>query len=234
MSVTDGAIDRIRDLIAVGKLVPGDRLPPETELASMLGVSRGSLREAVRALVQAKVLTVRRGDGTYVTSLEPRLLLSGLSFVMELMQDRTLVELFEVRRLLEPAATGLAATRISGESIQELRERLDAMRRSTTGEELIAQDIAFHRCVVRGSGNETLLSLLEALLNSTARARVWRGTWDRDALEWTYVQHGMIVDALEQRDPSLATAAATVHLAATEEWLRHLMDESRLEPRRAS
>jgi GntR family transcriptional repressor for pyruvate dehydrogenase complex len=224
MGVIDTAIDRIRDLIANGDLAPGDRLPPEAELAALVGVSRNSLREAVRALIQAKVLDVRRGDGTYVTSLEPQLLLSGLSFVMELMQDRTVLDLFEVRRLLEPAATGLAATRISDSAIQELRGLLDAMRRTTTSEDLIAQDVAFHRCVVQGSGNETLVSFLEALFTRTSRARIWRGIWDRGALDWTYAQHAMIVDALEQRDVTLATAAATVHVSASEQWLRHLLD----------
>jgi GntR family transcriptional repressor for pyruvate dehydrogenase complex len=226
MGVIDTAIERIRDLIANGDLAPGDRLPPEAELAALLGVSRNSLREAVRALIQAKVLDVRRGDGTYVTSLEPQLLMSGLSFVMDLMQDRTVLELFEVRRLLEPAATGLAATRISGDAIQELRGLLDAMRRTTTSEDLITQDVAFHRCVVKGSGNEALVSFLDAVFTRTARARIWRGVWDRGALDWTYAQHEMIVDALEQRDVMLATAAATVHVSASEQWLRHLLEDA--------
>jgi GntR family transcriptional regulator, transcriptional repressor for pyruvate dehydrogenase complex len=225
MGVIDTAIDRIRDLIASGELAPGDRLPSEADLAALVGVSRNSLREAVRALIQAKVLDVRRGDGTYVTSLEPQLLLSGLSFVMELMQDRTVLELFEVRRLLEPAATGLAASRISDSAIVELRGLLDSMRRTTTSEDLITQDVAFHRCVVQGSGNETLVSFLEAVFTRTARARVWRGIWDRGSLEWTFAQHDMIVDALEQRDVLLATAAATVHVAASEAWLRHLLED---------
>ena len=225
MGVIDTAIDRIRELIASGELAPGDRLPPEGELAQLVGVSRNSLREAVRALIQAKVLDVKRGDGTYVTSLEPQLLLSGLSFVMELMQDRTVLELFEVRRLLEPAATALAATRISDSAIAELRQLLDAMRSTTTSEDLINQDVAFHRCVVQGSGNATLVSFLEALFTRTARARVWRGIWDRGSLEWTFAQHELIVDALEQRDVGLATAAATVHVAASEQWLRHLLQD---------
>src|SRR5687767_4883206 len=71
MSVTTMAIDNIREMIADGRLKPGDRLPPEHALAEQLGVSRGSLREAVRALSQLNVLVVRRGDGTYVRSLEP-------------------------------------------------------------------------------------------------------------------------------------------------------------------
>ena len=230
MGVIDTAILRIRDLIAAGDLLPGDRLPPEGELAALVGVSRNSLREAVRALIQANVLDVRRGDGTYVTSLEPKLLLSGLSFVMDLMQDRTVLELFEVRRLLEPAATGLAASRISDGAIEGLCRSLEAMRASTTAEELIAQDVEFHRAVVEASGNQTLVSLLEALFTRTARARIWRGIWDRGALEWTYAQHAVIVDALAQRDVVLATSAATVHVAASEQWIRHLLEEGSPEP----
>ncbi len=225
MGVIETAITRIRDLIATGELAPGARLPPEAELAALVGVSRNSLREAVRALIQANVLDVRRGDGTYVTSLEPHRLLSGLSFVMELMQDRTLLELFEVRRLLEPAATGLAACRIRDDSIQELRDLVAAMRRSTVAENLIILDVEFHRSVVQASGNETLVSLLEALFTRTARARIWRGIWDRGALEWTYAQHEFIVDALARRDATLAHAASTVHVAASERWIRHMLEQ---------
>ncbi len=225
MGVIDTAITRIRDLITAGELAPGDRLPPEAELAALLGVSRNSLREAVRALIQAKILDVRRGDGTYVTSLEPRLLLSGLSFVMDLMQDPTLLELFEVRRLLEPAATGLAARRITDDTITELEGLLEAMRRSTTPEGLITLDVDFHRTVAQASGNQTLVSLLEGLFTRTARARIWRGIWDRGALEWTYSQHALIVEALAQRDAGLATAAATVHVAASERWIKHLLEQ---------
>jgi GntR family transcriptional repressor for pyruvate dehydrogenase complex len=224
MGVIDTAITRIRDRIAAGELAPGERLPPEAELAALLGVSRNSLREAVRALIQANVLDVRRGDGTYVTSLEPQLLLSGLAFVMDLMQDRTVLELFEVRRLLEPAATGVAASRITDDSINGLRGLLEAMRRTTTAEELIALDVEFHRSIVEASGNQTLVSLLEALFSRTARARIWRGIWDRGALDWTYAQHQLIVDALAQRDATLAAAAATVHVAASERWIRHLLE----------
>jgi len=223
MGVIDTAITRIRDRIAAGDLAQGDRLAPEAELAELLGVSRNSRRDAVRALIQANVLDVRRGDGTYVTSLEPQLLLSGLAFVMDLMQDRTVLELFEVRRLLEPAATGVAACRITDDSLAGLRELLDAMRKSTTAEELITLDVEFHRSIVAASGNQTLVSLLEALFTRTARARVWRGIWDRAALDWTYAQHELIVDALAARDAALATAAATVHVAASERWIQHLL-----------
>jgi GntR family transcriptional repressor for pyruvate dehydrogenase complex len=130
-----------------------------------------------------------------------------------------------VRRLLEPAATGLAASRITDDTINGLYRSLDAMRRSTTAEDLIAQDVEFHRAVVAAAGNQTLVSLLEGLFTRTARARIWRGIWDRGALDWTYAQHAVIVDALAQRDVTLATSAATVHVAASERWIKHLLEE---------
>src|SRR5688572_19566117 len=71
VSLTDKAIDRIRELIGSGELPPGSKLPSEQQLAADLGLSRNLMREAVKALVVARVLEIRRGDGTYVTSLEP-------------------------------------------------------------------------------------------------------------------------------------------------------------------
>ncbi len=224
MSVIDSAIDRIRELILSGELAPGDRLPPEPELAALVGVSRNSLREAVRALAQANVLDVRRGDGTYVTSLEPRLLLGGLTFVTDLLQDRTLLEVFEVRRLLEPAATGLAATRIDDETVAELRADLERMQRTSDIEELVAYDVGFHRRIVHAAGNDTLETILDALASQALRARIWRGISGKSAEGWTLAQHALIVEALANRDVVFATAAATVHVTASEQWLRHVLE----------
>src|SRR5690349_10390225 len=117
MAVTDEAILKIKDMIVSGKLHPGDRLPPEKELSEELGLSRSSLREAVKALEVIRVLDVRRGDGTYVTSLEPALLLEAMSFVVDLHGDTSILEIFAVRRILEPAATALAADTIDEDTI---------------------------------------------------------------------------------------------------------------------
>src|SRR5438445_9639565 len=111
-TVTEGAIDKIRERIVSGAWGPGDRLPKESELAAELGLSRNSLREAVRALSQLRVLEVRQGDGTYVSSLEPGLLLESTGFVSALLLGETELELYEVRRILEAAAADLAAGRL--------------------------------------------------------------------------------------------------------------------------
>lgn len=130
MSLTDKAIEQIRELIRTGALPPGSKLPPEADLAVQLGLSRNLAREAVKALAVARVLEVRRGDGTYVTSLQPSLLLAGLGGAVELQQgdSAALRDLMEVRRLLEPMATSLAATRLSDEQLAEVERHLDAMR----------------------------------------------------------------------------------------------------------
>ena len=222
VSVADAAIGKIRDLIVSGRINPGDRLPPEQELATMLGISRSSLREAVRALSQAKVLDVRRGDGTYVTSLEPRLLLSGMSFVIDLMEDKTLVEVFEVRKLLEPAATALAAQRITDEQLEALRHSLAETRSSHDPEELVVRDMDFHAHIAEATGNDSLCSILEAISTRALRARIWRASMS-GLKSMTLAQHGLILQALEDRDPALARSAATIHVSESERWLREYL-----------
>src|SRR6202171_3408174 len=123
-SVTDDAIDKIRERIVSGAWGAGDRLPKESELAAELGLSRNSLREAVRALSQLRVLEVRQGDGTYVSSLEPDLLLESTGFVSHLLLGETAVALYEVRRILEASAAALAAARIDENGKQEVLRRL--------------------------------------------------------------------------------------------------------------
>ncbi|MEU3729772.1 FadR/GntR family transcriptional regulator [Streptomyces sp. NPDC033538] len=230
MSLTDKAIQQIRELIRTGALPPGSKLPPEPDLAAQLGLSRNLAREAVKALAVARVLEVRRGDGTYVTSLQPRLLLEGLGGAVELLQgDSTaLQDLMEVRRLLEPVATALAATRITDDQLAEVKAHLDAMRSARNDVELLnAHDTAFHRAVVSATGNDTLLTLLEAISGRTLRARVWRGLVDTQAADRTLAEHEAIYRALSMRDASLSQAAALLHVSSTEQGLReHLQGGS--------
>src|SRR4029450_4446208 len=164
---TETAIARIRDLITSGELAPGSRLPPEQELAAQLGLSRNTAREAVRALVTVRVLDVRRGDGTYVTSLTPDLLLEGVGAAVELMRDDGVLEVLEVRRYLEPAATALAAGRIDAAGLAALRATIGRMRAAGDDEEFVAQDASFHAGVAEAAGNGTLASLLAGLSSRT-------------------------------------------------------------------
>ncbi|MEV4429396.1 FadR/GntR family transcriptional regulator [Streptomyces sp. R-07] len=220
MPVTDEAIEKIKAMIVSGELGPGSKLPKEADLAERLGLSRNSLREAVKALSLIRVLDVRQGDGTYVTSLQPQLLLDTLGFVVDFHQDDTVLEFLEVRRILEPAAAAMAARVMPDEGIAALREVLDDLAEDASLEELIANDFAFHRAIAVGSGNTVLCSLIEGLSGPTARARTWRGVTEEGAVERTRQQHRAIFEAIAGRRPDLAHSWATVHVAGVEQWLR--------------
>jgi GntR family transcriptional repressor for pyruvate dehydrogenase complex len=223
VAVTDEAIDKIKEMIVSGELRPGDRLPKEADLADRLGLSRNSLREAVKALSLIHVLDVRQGDGTYVTSLEPRLLLDAITYVVEFHRDDTVLEFLEVRRILEPAATAMAAQRMTDAEVDELRKILAVLDEDPTVEELVANDLEFHRKIAIGSGNSVLASLIDSLSGPTARARIWRGLTQEGAVARTRDQHGAICDAIASREPEVARSWATVHVAGVEDWLRRAM-----------
>jgi GntR family transcriptional repressor for pyruvate dehydrogenase complex len=226
MALTDEAIKRIKDMIVTGELRPGDRLPKEADLADRLGLSRSSLREAVRALSLIRVLDVRQGDGTYVTSLRPETLLDTVGFVLDFHGDDSVLYVLEVRRILEPAATAMAAQMMSDREIESLGSlvavtgEVDASGDIDGLNELLAADLEFHRRIALGSGNPVLASLIDSLSAPTLRSRVWRGLTQENAVARTIEQHQAIHQALIAREPDVARAWATVHIAGVEEWLR--------------
>jgi GntR family transcriptional regulator, transcriptional repressor for pyruvate dehydrogenase complex len=220
VALTDEAIDKIKQMIISGRVRPGEKLPREADLAAELGLSRNSLREAVKALSVINVLDVRQGDGTYATSLAPSLLLEALSFIVDFHRDDTVLDFLEVRRILEPAATALAATRMSQEDRIELGKVLESVDANTPVEELVAADLEFHRQIALGANNSVLASLVDSMSAPTTRARVWRGMTEPGALERTLAEHRAIHGAIIGRDADLARSWATVHINGIESWLR--------------
>jgi GntR family transcriptional regulator, transcriptional repressor for pyruvate dehydrogenase complex len=219
VAVTDQAILKIKQMLLDGELQPGDRLPPEKELGERLGLSRNSLREAVKALELIRVLDVRRGDGTYITSLEPRLLLEAMSFVVDLHQDASILDLFEVRRILEPAAAAMATIKATPEDIAKLDGLLDEVGSDTSVDDLIANDLRFHEMVSDLAGNMYLSSLLTSLSSRTLRARIWRGITEEGSVSRTLAEHRAIVDAMAAGDPDLVRSCTAVHISGVTRWL---------------
>lgn len=220
VSVVDEAIARLKEHIERGEFAAGGRLPAEPVLAERLGVSRLSLREAVRALVVVGVLEARHGSGTYVTDLRPDKIVRILGGFLELTQDAHLGELLECRRTLEPSATALAATRITDAELAGLRARIERMAELDDPEKVIAEDLAFHAEIVAATGNPTLASLVDSVAQRTVGARLWRDMVNSGLRTVTHQQHQCIYDALASRDSLAAYAAATQHVASVESWLR--------------
>jgi GntR family transcriptional regulator, transcriptional repressor for pyruvate dehydrogenase complex len=225
MALTDEAIEKIRAMITSGELRPGDRLPSEPELGAQLGLSRSSLREAVKALSLINVLDVRRGDGTYVTSLDPGLLLDAMSFAVDFQHDRSVLHFLEVRRILEPAAMALSATAMSDDEIASLGALLEEVPPESSVEEFVDNDLEFHRRIARGSGNPVLAALIDSVSSRTQRARIWRGITQASAVHQTLDEHRAIVAALAGRRPEVAHACAVVHIAGVEQWLRDALGD---------
>lgn len=223
---TDQAIVKIKELISSGEFTAGARLPTERELTQRFGVSRSSLREATRALALVGVLEARVGDGTYVTTLEPELLLTGVGFVSDLVSVGSLLEIHQIRRLLEPEATRLATPRLTDEDFDRLAECLHQMQ--DAGDDVpafIEADTLFHKVILDACGNATLASLIENLSSGTQRARLWHSLVARGATEATLASHVSIYDALAARDAERAAAADVMHLAAAEDWLRGFLEQ---------
>ncbi|MBO3088102.1 FadR/GntR family transcriptional regulator [Cellulomonas dongxiuzhuiae] len=221
MSRTQDVVEDVQRLILDGGLRPGDRLPAEKELASELGVSRGSLREGVRALVVLGILEARHGDGTYVTALDPATLLAPVGFLADLPGDHA--PLHAVRAMLETEAAGLAALHLTAAHVARARTALDDMARALVEPRpeparLAAADLAFHRTVAEASGNAVLAALLDALAGEGPRRRVWDEMHEL-AGDRTLEEHDAILAAVTARDPDRARLRMAMHMVAVEDLL---------------
>jgi GntR family transcriptional repressor for pyruvate dehydrogenase complex len=205
------AADTIKALIVSGELKPGDTLPPERELATMLGISRPSLREAIRVLSALNVVEPRHGGGTYVTSLDPRQLAQPINFLLQV--DRMAFRhLLEVRQVLEVGAARLAAPRISDEELAALHELTEQAGRVVgRPAQFLRFDFDIHTAIIEATGNPIYISLYQSIadLSLESRKRTARSpATRRDA----HTGHLAIVAALASHDGDAAAAAMHDHL----------------------
>jgi GntR family transcriptional regulator, transcriptional repressor for pyruvate dehydrogenase complex len=221
---TELAVAAIMNLLTSGELGPGDRLPTERDLALDLGVSRSTVREAIRGLEMMRVLHVRHGDGIFVTSLDAPLLLEAMGFVVQLIRDHEVVDLLELRAILEGAAAGLASARMTEEQLRTLLQRLEELDGASTADALLEADIAFHATIAEGAGNVVLASLLHTFSARTYRARhLNAGLGLQEALVRSRASHRRIYEAVVARDPEAARASASAHVASLTGWLRSVL-----------
>jgi len=228
LSQTDVVIQGIKDMIIRGDLGPGDRLPIEKDLAAAFGVSRGPLREGVRALVLLGVLGTRRGSGTYVTSLDAARLLSPVGFLADLYRPSSSAHLSAVRRVLEVEAVGHAATAATSSDLDTLTGILADIDRALADDPagprlqaVIDADNQFHATIARAGGNPVLASLVESLVSRTFRSRLWRAIHERGANQQTQAEHRAILEALRRRDSDAARIQMAAHLLGVERSVEH-------------
>lgn len=216
-SLVDTAIESLRTAIQQSQWRIGDRLPVEADLADALGVSRNTVREAVRVLVHVGMLETRQGDGTYVRSTrDPGESLRRIS-------KSRLRDQLEVRIMLEAEAAGLAAQRRTAEDVQAMTSALDD--RARAGGELakrIRHDEAFHHALVEAAHNPALLELYRYFAQSVSET-IQRTEQDTDLPEPSQEDHELLLAAIRQqnvqRAVTLARSLLEPSLAALQEQL---------------
>jgi GntR family transcriptional repressor for pyruvate dehydrogenase complex len=220
-SISEDIVANLLSLIRERELRPGDKLPPERELAAMMQVSRPSLREALRALAIMNIIEIRQGDGTYVTSLEPELLMEHLDFVFAL-TDATFLQLFEARRILEPGIVALAADRITDDELVALEACISRSIELVDDHAAFAEaDLEMHELIAKAARNTILERFMASLTQLGKVSR--RRTVDLPGVARQSVQdHSAIAAALRLRDPAAARAAMLDHLQHVERELIHL------------
>ena len=214
-ALPDQIASRLIALITERQLKAGDRLPPERELAAMMGVSRSSLREALRALAMLGVAEMRQGDGTYLTNLQPGSLMRSVGLVLA-MSDSGLEELFEARKLVEPGLAKLAAERISDEDAAELAHCAAGTHDVLQDPEAFMwADIELHAKIARAACNAVLERLLESIAGMGIASRRRRGGL-APVREQSAHDHVDIAAAIAAHEGDAAFAAMLRHLENVE------------------
>lgn len=224
-AIAEDIVAQLLLLIQEKKLLPGDKLPPERELAAMMGVSRPSLREALRSLSIMHVVELRHGSGTFIASLQPETLVEHLDFVFAL-DDSTYLQLFETRKVLEPGICALAAQHISDEELAQLES---CVARSATGledpEGYFQADVDLHEIITIAARNP-LLHRFMASIHRLSQASRRRTSVLSGIMQQTYQDHQVIVESLKAHDPTAAYQAMLTHLIHVEQRLREDQEQS--------
>jgi GntR family transcriptional repressor for pyruvate dehydrogenase complex len=225
MTMSDEVISRFKDLIKRRVLVPGERLPPERNLAEAMDVSRPTLRQALRALQILGVIRSRQGSGSYLSDTPNDILKAPLEFALA-MKGAMAIDLFEARFAIEVKLAELAARRRTGEDLQEMRNALCDMQTAMgQPEEWCKHEIRFHDVLLKAARNSVMASIMEMLshLLLESRKQTVRLLSNYPA---SYRLHEDIFLAIEAGDPHRATRAMMEHFSVLENMRRDEQDGS--------
>jgi GntR family transcriptional regulator, transcriptional repressor for pyruvate dehydrogenase complex len=212
-TTSEEVISQLREMIHRGEIRPGDRLPPERDLAKLLGVSRPTLRAGIRSLAAVGVLQSRQGAGTFVVKADgPPSLDSSPLRLMASLHGFTPAEMFEARQSLEMAVAGLAAERATGDHMASMSEEIAGMYASLDDpEQFLVHDMRFHQTVAAASGNRILTSLMNMVATILFDVRSKTVKRARDLKE-SAEMHRHVYRAIRERNPEAARNAMRDHL----------------------
>ena len=215
-------------MVISGGLGPGERLPPERELCSRLGVSRTVVREALNLLEARGLISIEHGRGAVVSGGGPRAVRDTLRLLLRV-QPKTLWEMLEIRKILEVEVAGLAAERAGRGDVEAMRLQLERMRDSIeVPEGYVDADVEFHALLARGARNEVLLTMLEPVVDLLRASRRVSAALPGRALR-ALGEHQGILRRVEEGNAPGAREEMRLHLANTAEDIQAAIGEGILD-----
>lgn len=215
IGVSEEVISRFKNLIAQQVLPAGSRLPAERDLAKSFGVSRPTLRQAMKALEILRVIRRRQGDGSYLTESASEILREPLEFAFALKRIAR-KDLFETRKALEVRLASLAATRRTDKDLEDMRNVLSVMKASMgSPEQWCLHEMHFHECIVHAACNTvmtTIMEMLSHLLIESRRETVRLLT----SYDESYRSHEVVFIEIKKQNPLGAAKAMEKHFAIME------------------
>ena len=231
-TASSSVADQIKEMILQGHLQPGDRLPSERDFAETFGVSRATIREALRSLSAIGMISIRQGDGSFVEQFKIEGLLEPLATLFQLDGAEDELESFsEVREILEVEMVALAAERASETDIENINRALEAMveevRSGGIGD---VADADFHLAIAKSCKNPLLVKLMEVVANlmkCTYQASRKQLFLDQKSLAEIYNTHHDVLKAIETRNPKEAKKLMRNHLRQVNQKLKELKSQPR-------
>ena len=217
--LTENVVCQFKACILRGVIKPGERLPPERELAALLKISRGSLRRALMTLQIMGVLNVIHGSGAYLADAAEAILSDPEDLLVPL-RGHSFAEMYEARRAMEAESAACAALRATESDIEKLRGELKAMKTLLTNtRQFVNRDKAFHHHIAAASGNIVFIWFIDLLQKVLAKGQLIHARSDRTSLAIS--EHERILDAIQARDPDAARAQMLAHLTLSKAYTDH-------------
>jgi GntR family transcriptional repressor for pyruvate dehydrogenase complex len=221
--LADRVAQQLQDLIGSQRLRPGDRLPPERDLAEMFAVSRTVVREAVRSLVAKGLLEVQTGSGTYVRDVAPEAVAESLGMLLR-SSDGGYDKVLEVRQLLEVEIARLAAERATTSDIAAMQQTLVELARTEGDPEAFARaDVAFHAALARATQNELFLILHDSIFETLIEVRRKGAALVPGTVQRALYHHSDIFERVRARDPEGAQVAMRAHLEESRQTMLQVL-----------
>jgi GntR family transcriptional repressor for pyruvate dehydrogenase complex len=209
-----GIVEELRDRIIRGELSEGERLPHQERLAQSMGVSRGTLREALNQLVLMGIIEMKQGSGTYIRAITPSSYMTSLSSAL-LMDKASAMELLDARLYIEGAVSALAAKKATDEHIRELKRILEAMKVNILKGDLgntVNQDFEFHLLVAKSCQNRVLMKVVETIRDTLYQFIAGTFSTLPETVHEAMEYHYRIYRAIERHDPVEARTQMESHI----------------------